>query len=465
MKSNNKFQHILLTTALLGFLSACSQTPVAQEFPATASARDEVSKLELDMSTALENQFDVLSPSNFKKALSYTNDAKKNLDKQRDAKDTLEDVAKGRAYLKQANEFAKIAQSNLEDVILARRQAIKAGARQMRAKEFAKIDDDLVDVTKDIEKNDLRDAAKMRSTLQLTYLDLELQSIKQGHIGPARDTINLAVKEGAKNFAPRMLAVAEKSFTDTEAYITGNRHDESQINARSIETMKRAQHLLKITRDSRQGNKTSSEDTALQMEGEQNNVVQKQAQLNAKQGQLDDKVDELAMKQTQVNMGKDANAALALENSSLETEQAFSKSFENAQREFTQNEAEVYKQGNKLMIRLRGLEFPSAQAVLKSSNFPLLAKVQKVIKTFGHSSVVVEGHTDSNGGKALNQELSVARAQAVKDYLTTNNSDQLTKITSVGYGYQKPLATNKTPAGRAQNRRVDILIEPETATR
>lgn len=100
------------------------------------------------------------------------------------------------------------------------------------------------------------------------------------------------------------------------------------------------------------------------------------------------------------------------------------------------------------MIRLRGLKFPVAQAVLKGSNFPLLAKVQKVIKDFGKSTVVVEGHTDSVGGKIINEKLSTA------------GSDPVT-ITAVGYDYQKPLATNKTSVGRAQNRRVDILIQHE----
>jgi OmpA-OmpF porin, OOP family len=467
MKSINVIKNLLLTTCAVLAVSACSHTPVTQEFPETASPREEVSKLEADIQIALGAQTDVLAPQNFKHARESLDDAKKSLDKQRDAKETLSEVALGRAYLRQANEFSKISRDNLEDVVVARQQAITAGAREMRAKEFSEVDEELVDVTLDIEKNDLGHAAKKRSSLQLTYLDLELQAIKQSRIGQARDTINLAIKEGAKKFAPRTLAIAEKSFTDTEAFITGHRHDDVQIIQRSTETMKRASHLLKITHDSKLGKKVSSEDTALQIESEQNSVVLKQAelsdkqgQLNNKQSQLDDKVDELAKSRHQINKVESSNAVLALENSSLESQKAFNQSFDDARREFTPDEAEVYKQGNKLMIRLKGLEFPVSQAVLKSSNFPLLAKVQKVIRTFERSSVVVEGHTDSNGGKALNQKLSSERAEAVKDYLSTNNSDQLTNITSVGYGYQKPLATNKTAAGRAQNRRVDISIEP-----
>lgn len=122
------------------------------------------------------------------------------------------------------------------------------------------------------------------------------------------------------------------------------------------------------------------------------------------------------------------------------------------------------KQGDALLIRLKGLEFPTAQATLKGSNFSLLGKVQNVIHSFGNSSITVEGHTDSVGGVDSNLKLSTQRAEAVKDYLSTNLGDAQASIKAVGYGYQKPLASNKTASGRAQNRRVDIVIEPEQSS-
>ena len=98
---------------------------------------------------------------------------------------------------------------------------------------------------------------------------------------------------------------------------------------------------------------------------------------------------------------------------------------------------------------------------MSGSNFPLLSKVQRVIATFDHGSVIVEGHTDSDGGKVLNEKLSAERAEAVKQYFIANNQGAAMEIKSVGYGFQKPLGTNKTAAGRAQNRRVDVLIRPD----
>jgi outer membrane protein OmpA-like peptidoglycan-associated protein len=110
------------------------------------------------------------------------------------------------------------------------------------------------------------------------------------------------------------------------------------------------------------------------------------------------------------------------------------------------------------------MEFPSAKANITEKNKPLLGKVQKVMEEFGSSSVVVEGHTDSVGGKKINDRLSQNRAEAVKNYLQSNSGAMTedSKIEAVGYGYQKPLATNKTANGRAQNRRVDIIIKPDS---
>jgi outer membrane protein OmpA-like peptidoglycan-associated protein len=469
MKLANKIKTTLTMTLTLAALGACSHGPAVQEFADTASPKDEVSRLDAEVANAQAAQVDVLAPESFKEARDSLGDARKSLDKQKDARDTLHAVAEGRAYLNRANDFAKLAHANIEDVVVARKQALAAGAPALYGDDFKSADADLTDATSRIEKNDLADAIENRGKLQLAYLDLELRSIKQASLGKSRDNIKLAIKEDAKDHAPRSLALAEKSVLDTDAFITGNRHDTAQISKRSAVTLATSEHLLKISRESRTGKKTSNEDLALQMESETLKTGAKQAQLNdkqkqldAKQGQLDIKQGELASKQDEIAAGETANMALQAKNSDLESEKALDRRYEEARAEFTQGEAEVYKQGDTLMIRLRGLEFPTSQALLKGSNFPLLAKVQKVIRDFGESSVVVEGHTDSNGGKALNERLSSERAEAVKDYLSSNLGATPASVSAIGYGYQKPLATNKTASGRAQNRRVDVLIQPKS---
>jgi OmpA-OmpF porin, OOP family len=344
-------------------------------------------------------------------------------------------VALGKAYLDRASKFSKMAEENLGEVMAARTMAMNAGAPKYFAPEFSKLDVQLRESTRDIEIGKLADAIENRSQMQVQYLDLELRAIKYAQVNQAQVVIAQALKEGAAEFAPRTLAVAQKNVDDTSAYITSNRHDTNEVNARGAMTLASAQHLLKITHDAKVSDKATPEDLALRLEKDK-------ATVTSQQGQLD--------------RGAKANAELL-------SEKELAQRFEKARSQFTESEAEVYKKGNTMVIRLRGLEFPTAQATIKESNFPLLAKVQSVIEDIGPGTVIVEGHTDSIGGKAINDKVSAERASAVKAYLISNSKIQDTEITAVGYGFQKPLGTNKTKQGRAQNRRVDILIKPTAA--
>lgn len=461
MKSFPNLQKSLLLATVLTAAAACSSGPVVQDYPVTANAQEEVSNLENNIKTAQANQVDVLSPKNFKEAHEALEDAKEMHSKGKDADKVLHEVAVGNAYLANANAVADVARGNIEDVISARQAAITAGASSYFSKEMKNADEDFKDVTEDIEKNKLSSANKERKKLQDKYLALELKAIKEKHLGESRNTISLAKKEKAEKFAPRTLAVAEKSLIDTEAFITANRHSTSAIEARAAETKEAAMHALNINRTAKGTDKISSEETALAMEKERMRVAAKDSQLKNVKGELD-------ATQSALEGTVDANVALLSAQQKLEKEKELNEKYEAARKEFAGNEAEVYKQGDALLIRLKGMEFPSSKATITERNKPLLGKVQKVMEEFGASSVVVEGHTDSVGGKKINDRLSQNRAEAVKNYLQENSggiSDDSSKIEAVGYGYQKPLATNKTADGRAQNRRVDIIIKPEAAAK
>lgn len=84
-------------------------------------------------------------------------------------------------------------------------------------------------------------------------------------------------------------------------------------------------------------------------------------------------------------------------------------------------------------------------------------KVIPILNEYPQAKFVVEGHTDSTGSKKRNEELSDERAAAVKDYLISHGVDA-SRLTSKGYGPDKPVATNNTKEGRLQNRRVEINL-------
>ena len=116
--------------------------------------------------------------------------------------------------------------------------------------------------------------------------------------------------------------------------------------------------------------------------------------------------------------------------------------------------AEVIKELNNFS---KAILFNSVKATIRPESNLKLEEIVKVMNNFSTANFVLEGYTDSTGSVVKNLQLSKDRAAAVKEYLVANgiNADRLS---SEGYGIEKPIASNKTEAGRAQNRRVEILL-------
>jgi OOP family OmpA-OmpF porin len=100
------------------------------------------------------------------------------------------------------------------------------------------------------------------------------------------------------------------------------------------------------------------------------------------------------------------------------------------------------------------IKFDFDKAVVKSEYLPEVEKVANFLNNHPGSTAVVEGHTDSRGNDDYNQKLSERRAVAVRDTLINSFGVDDSKVTAVGYGESRPIATNDTASGRAQNRRV-----------
>ena len=105
--------------------------------------------------------------------------------------------------------------------------------------------------------------------------------------------------------------------------------------------------------------------------------------------------------------------------------------------------------------------FDTGKSVLKPDAQQTLREAAARIRKFTGAPVLVSGHTDNVGSDATNQPLSERRAAAVRDYLVTQEGLAADKLTTKGYGSTKPVADNGTDAGRARNRRVDLVIDLE----
>ncbi len=117
-----------------------------------------------------------------------------------------------------------------------------------------------------------------------------------------------------------------------------------------------------------------------------------------------------------------------------------------------------YVAGAKIDLGASGIQYGPGNAIIKPISYSVLNKVVKIMNDNLELELRVEGHTDNLGKEEANLALSKARALAVKKYLIDNGIEDY-RITAEGYGSKKPVANNKTPKGRSQNRRVDFILQ------
>ena len=125
--------------------------------------------------------------------------------------------------------------------------------------------------------------------------------------------------------------------------------------------------------------------------------------------------------------------------------------------------AQVKQEPRGMVITLNGaVLFETAKWVLMPGAQTKLNDVATALtKEDPDSKMVVEGHTDSQGAAQMNQDLSQKRAQAVRDYLVSRGI-AADRITAQGFGPTRSIADNNSPEGRANNRRVEIVVQPVT---
>ena len=103
------------------------------------------------------------------------------------------------------------------------------------------------------------------------------------------------------------------------------------------------------------------------------------------------------------------------------------------------------------------VHFATAKYKVLPDSFPLLDQVVQVLKDYPKMRISIEGHTDSVGAEAMNMKLSQARAEAVMAYVG-GKGIPADRLEAIGFGPTKPVASNKTEPGRAQNRRTEFRI-------
>ena len=120
----------------------------------------------------------------------------------------------------------------------------------------------------------------------------------------------------------------------------------------------------------------------------------------------------------------------------------------------------VTRMGDRIILNMpSNVTFATDQDQVIPPFYPTLDSVAIVLRKFDKTLIDVDGHTDSVGNAGYNQDLSNRRANSVANYLASRGVDPR-RMSAMGYGLERPIASNATESGRAQNRRVEIAISP-----
>jgi OmpA-OmpF porin, OOP family len=468
-------------------------------------------KLVNQLSTAIAEarmaQLNILAPDGFKKAENAFFSARKDLEKGNSIAHIHRSVMESRAYLQQAEETAKVARTTLRDALKDREMARNAGALKFE-REYRRVENDFLDLARAIERGNLSVAQNNRSQVSAGYRDLEVRAIKEETIGEVRALITRADTADARKIAPRAYTQALEQLNAADTFISANPYAKEAIHSMAREALFQAHRLMVITEQGHRVQAMPPESIVLLMENhlqtisaalgaqdmrnqdfptQLDNIVESvnalhsdrafmsqknqalladlehlKADYQAQVDALNVRVATLEGKTREDQMAKErmARERMAVEQR-LAAERKFNQRYRTVQDYFESEEADVYKQDNQLVIRIKAMRFPVGKSIIMPENYALLSKVQKAIRTFDDPRVIVEGHTDSTGSDEVNTLLSQQRAEAVRAYMIANQILSPDGIAAVGYGSERPLASNATPAGRSINRRIDIVIIPQ----
>ncbi len=205
---------------------------------------------------------------------------------------------------------------------------------------------------------------------------------------------------------------------------------------------------------------------AAQQQAEQSKQQAQQAQLQAAQSQAQADAAATAKAEAEAAKAKaDAEAANARAQAAEANQRAEnSAASEQALRDRLLKQLNTVLQTTEtprgLVINLSDVLFDTGKYTLKPNTQISLAKVATILQLYPGLKVQVEGYTDSVGTPAFNQTLSENRADSVKNFLVQNGVSQ-DNVTAMGYGATDFVAVNTTAAGRAQNRRVEMVVSGE----
>jgi len=474
-----------LVFAIIFFIGSCggNKLKVAPVYK-TQNPGETIQRLEKDIANAGRDQVNVLAPVWFAKSESSLKAARDGLNRGDETAKLLEHIARARAQLLTAREKSQISRAMLSSVIENRELARTAGANTL-VDDYTRVEERFLDLTRAVEKDNLLYVKKNRDRIAEEYRQLEIRAIKIRTIGEIRKRLNRAKRQKTDKIAPQSYAKAHKLLQEADDFITHNPHKKEEMQRKANLALFHAQRHLEIAEQAKNIEEMAPEPVVLLIESKLYEISAKLSAPDMRDHSFDTQVENILgmitalqfersamiekaneqqtltelLQEQVVALGGDTQAEEAVRQR-LIAEKRFNELFEKVQAYFEPDEAEIYKRQGRVVIRLKAIEFAVGKSVIRPQNYPLLSKVQRVIRTFDDVDVIIAGHTDNTGSEEVNEHLSEQRADALRNYLVAKETLAYDKIIAVGYGSTRPLASNKTKKGRSINRRIDLIITP-----
>jgi outer membrane protein OmpA-like peptidoglycan-associated protein len=278
----------------------------------------------------------------------------------------------------------------------------------------------------------------------------------------AHNAFRIAQSVGADKYAPDIIREATvdlKNADDIDSNKHGDRKMEITYSREAVQRSEDARiDTLRKQAAERQRNSDLAQQQAQQQALEAQQLAQ-QSQLAAQQSQLAAAQAEAAkMKADAERARAEAEAADARARAADATKAVDSA---NAIRERLKEQLNsvlaTSESARGLIVNMSDVLFDTGKYTLKTDTKVSLAKVSGILQAYPGLKLQVEGYTDSVGGDDYNQKLSENRAGSVKDFLV-GQGVQINNISAAGYGKADPVADNGTSSGRAQNRRVQLVV-------
>jgi OOP family OmpA-OmpF porin len=425
-----------------------------KEHSSDSDAAKGVAEVNRVMQKMLQAQSDLLALDEYSDGVKALNKAEKGLNEGSNTEAILNNAAIAKDYFNKANILSTKRKVDFPRILRARQSALDSGSRnsQLLLEVLWDIDDDLRDET-----DDFSQVLNLQgfSEFHKKYLSLEVKAVQFTQLDAVRSSIQKAASSNADNLAPSTLAMAMLDLTGAENLIAMSPRN-PRVHLESVLNAEVSADLLSDVMDVILNAEGTPEKTAL-------TIVAQNRRLGILEKNLKSTEAELGLKNAELKTTKSdlmgIEGTLESQNQALaksSTQVKFQIAMDEARRRFSRNEASVYQQGNNLIFRLKKVNFATGSAVISAASKPLLEKINDIINNMDADMVVVQGHTDAIGSEDVNKQLSTKRAISVSLYLTSFGGSY--KIASVGFGESRPIASNETFAGRAINRRVDLVV-------